>query len=51
MVGTEGDHKLMYRSADLAGNVEQRTVNFTVDVTPPTSNVTLIGGESDRMVC
>ena len=46
IVTSEGNHSLMFRSIDLAGNIEQQSiVNFTVDKTAPTSGATLTGGE------
>jgi len=41
-VDGDGDHNLLYRSTDLAGNVEEdNSLDFTIDTTPPDITITL----------
>lgn len=46
-VSAEGTHRLVVTAADLAGNVETRTVSFILDRTPP---VVVISGVADGWI-
>lgn len=44
LVSSPGNHSITFNSADRAGNVElSRTVNFTIDLTAPTSRLSISG--------